>query len=185
MVNFSKIVIYKFVCNDLAITHTYVGSTSNFTQRKGLHKRSCNSEDIKFKNQKIYKIIRENGGWDNWKMIEIEKFPCENGNQARTRERELYEELNANMNMRKPITTREEYYQLNRTDKINYQKEYNELNKIKISDYKKQHYADNTEAILEERKLYYVNNLAKITEYQDKYRERKRLEKQNTVNAQN
>jgi hypothetical protein len=24
----------------------------------------------------VYSTIRENGGWNNWSMVEIEKYPC-------------------------------------------------------------------------------------------------------------
>ena len=31
-------------------------------------------------------MIRENGDWNNWSMIEIEKYPCNDDNEARARE---------------------------------------------------------------------------------------------------
>jgi hypothetical protein len=43
-------------------------------------------------------MIRENEGWNNWSMIEIEKYPCNDKNKACARERYWYELLNANMN---------------------------------------------------------------------------------------
>ena len=43
-------------------------------------------------------MIRENEGWNNWSMIEIEKYPCNDKNEACARERYWYELLNANMN---------------------------------------------------------------------------------------
>jgi hypothetical protein len=63
-VNYENTVIYKIVCNDLTITDLYVGNTTNFTKRKGQHKNSCINEKSKSYNLKIYKIIRENGGWE-------------------------------------------------------------------------------------------------------------------------
>ena len=47
-------------------------------------------------------MIRENGNWNNWSMIEIEKYPCNDDNEARSRERYWYEVLNANMNSQCP-----------------------------------------------------------------------------------
>ena len=41
-------------------------------------------------------MIRENEGWNNWSMIEIEKYPCNDKNEACARERYWYELLNAN-----------------------------------------------------------------------------------------
>jgi hypothetical protein len=81
-VDYSKTVIYKIVCNDLTISKLYIGSTTNFIKRKSAHKRLSNDE-----NRNLYAIIRENGLWDNWTMVELEKFPCADGNEARGRER--------------------------------------------------------------------------------------------------
>ena len=80
MVNYTKASIYKICCNDLQIKEIYIGSTCNFTQRKYSHKRVCNNELLKTPcvNSKLYKFIRENGGWDNWDMIELKKYPTLN-----------------------------------------------------------------------------------------------------------
>ena len=101
-IDYLKTIMYKFVCNDLHILDTYVGHTTDFTKRKASHKSRCENENDKKHNLKIYKIIRENGGWNNWSMIEIEKYPCAGGNEATTRERHWYEELNAKMNSNVP-----------------------------------------------------------------------------------
>jgi len=97
--DYSKTLIYKIVCKDLTITDLYVGNTTSFKDRKNRHKSDCKKKELL-----IYKTINNNGGWDNWEMIEIEKYPCKDGNEARTRERFWYEELNAKLNIRKPIT---------------------------------------------------------------------------------
>ena len=71
-INYQKVIIYKLVCNDLSIKDLYVGYTTDFTSRKRSHKnRSLNPNDSKH-NLKVYKMIRENGDWNNWSMIEIE-----------------------------------------------------------------------------------------------------------------
>lgn len=85
-IDYSRIVIYNFVCIDPLIVHTYVGSTTNFTQRKNHHRYCCNTENSKEYLIQKYIYIRENGGWNNWKMIEIEKFPCKDKRDAETRE---------------------------------------------------------------------------------------------------
>jgi hypothetical protein len=86
-VDYSKTIIYKIVCNDLNIKDLYVGHTTEFTKRKYKHKYSCNTEAHHTHNYQVYKTIRANGGWDNWSMIEIEKLPCTDANEARKRER--------------------------------------------------------------------------------------------------
>jgi hypothetical protein len=51
---------------------------------------------------KKYVFIREHGGWDNWQMIEVEKYPCKDMNEACARERHWYEELKAKLNKQIP-----------------------------------------------------------------------------------
>ena len=81
--DYSKIVIYKLVHKeDYDYANIYIGSTSNFRPRKSHHKSSCNNEkDFKY-NQKNCQSIRDNGGWDEWNMIEIEKNPCNDKREA-------------------------------------------------------------------------------------------------------
>jgi hypothetical protein len=118
-VDYSKTVIYKIVCNDLTITELYVGSTTQFIKRKYQHKTNCNGS-YKQSEYKVYKTIRDNGGFQNWSMLQIEEFPCANGNEARTRERYWYEQLNSKLNDRRPKLTEEE---IERYHTISYQKQ--------------------------------------------------------------
>jgi len=106
-IDYSKNVIYKIICNDLTIEDLYVGSTTQFTLRKNKHKSLCNG-GAKSSEVKVYKKIRDCGGWDNWSMVQIEEYPCSNGNEARARERYWYEQLNAKLNVQKPTLTEEE-----------------------------------------------------------------------------
>ena len=101
-VNYSNTIIYKIVCKDLNVKELYVGHTINFRMRKHAHKNACVSEKDKNHNLKVYKFIRDHGGWDNWEMVEIEKYDCCDGNEARAREREWYEQLEANLNNNYP-----------------------------------------------------------------------------------
>jgi len=129
-IDYSKTIIYKIVCDDLSVKDCYVGHTVNMTKRKWGHKSACNNENDKSYNYKIYKIIRENGGWDNWNMLLVEKFPCKDNSEACKREREVYEELDAKMNMLIPYRTQEEIKQYHKQ----YDQEYYQTNK----EYKKQ-----------------------------------------------
>lgn len=139
-IDYSTTVIYKIVCNDLAITDLYIGSTTNFRMRKHSHKCSCINENTIHYNTKIYQIIRDNGGWLNWSMLQIEEFPCANGNEARIRERYWCEQLNATLNCRFPIRDKTEYVEANK-DKIREQrKEYRDLNKDKLNESKMRPY---------------------------------------------
>ena len=111
---YKNTIIYKIVCNDLNIKDIYVGYTTNFNTRRSHHKVRCNNPNDAGYEFKIYKVIRDNGGWNNWSMIEIEKFPCNDSNEARARERYWYEVLNANLNTDYPNRTEKEYRESNR-----------------------------------------------------------------------
>ena len=102
-IDYSKCVIYKIVCNDLNINELYIGSTTEFIKRKYTHKHNTNNDNSK--DFKVYEFIRNNGGWDNWSMFEIEKFPCRDGQEARARERYWCEQTNSTLNSRVPIKT--------------------------------------------------------------------------------
>jgi hypothetical protein len=104
--------MYKIVCRDLNIKDLYVGHTVNFRQRKHSHYRRVNIDDEKM-NMKVYQFIRANGGWNNWEMVEIEKYSCNDSNEARTRERYWYELLQATLNNNCPIRSHEEAIQDN------------------------------------------------------------------------
>ena len=81
-VDYSNTIIYKIECKDKRITEFYIGHTTNFIKRKYQHKTSCNtSTNLKLQ---IYKTIIDNGGWDNWEMIELAKYDCKNSKEATT-----------------------------------------------------------------------------------------------------
>lgn len=167
-IDYSKTIIYKIVCNDLNICDLYVGSTTDFIRRKNEHKRCCNNEKSKKYNRKVYQTIRANGGWDNFSMIEIEKYLCNDSNEAHARERYYLELLNAKLNMVIPTRTEQEY----RKD-----------NKEKIAEKAKQYYKNNNEKITEYHKQYYEVNKEKIAERKKKYRESKKQNQQNIISC--
>ena len=76
-----------------------VGFTTNFNKRKGDHKSRINNVNGNKYNYKLYQMRRENGGWKNFNMIEIEKYPCSDRREAEKRETEIMKELKASMNM--------------------------------------------------------------------------------------
>jgi hypothetical protein len=93
-IDYNNTLIYKIVCKNLDVKDIYVGHTTNFTKRKNQHKINYNKEY----NCKLYRTIQDNGGWNNWVMIEIKRFPCNDSNEAKARERFYIEHLNANLN---------------------------------------------------------------------------------------
>jgi hypothetical protein len=46
----------------------------------------------------MYKTIRENGGWENWRMVIIHVAKCKNGHEAKKIENEFFELLNDPLN---------------------------------------------------------------------------------------
>lgn len=149
--DYSKTIIYKIVSNDLNITDVYVGHTTNFIQRKALHKSSCNNINDKSYNLKIYQIIRANGGFENWTMVEIEKYPCNDINEAISRERYHFELQNAKLNTLYPGRNYKEYYENNKEKIKQNVREYYEENKDKVKETKKKYREDNKDIIKEKK----------------------------------
>jgi len=145
-IDYSNTVFYRIVCNDLNIKDCYIGHTTNFIKRKQSHKKCCNIETNKCFNLKVYKFIRENGGWINWSMIMIEQISCENFNEACKIERKFLEEYNATLNINIPYRTQEEYKE--------YKKQYGEINKEKIIEQNKDWKKNNINKIIEQTKIY-------------------------------
>ena len=109
-IDYSNTIIYKIICKNSNIKDIYVGHTTNFVQRKYAHKQnSYNKKSLNYMS-KLYKTIRENGGWNNWNMIMVDFFKCNNSEEARKKEQEYYEKLNANLNGIEPFVEKKNYY---------------------------------------------------------------------------
>jgi len=136
-IDYSKTVIYKIVCKDLNITDCYVGNTTKFTNRKSQHKYSTITPEHKSYNYNVYKFIRDHGGWENWNMVEIEKWDCNDGNEASKRERYYYELLKATLNKQVPSRTHQEYDKKYREENKQYYQNYRDEpeNKEKMKNY--------------------------------------------------
>jgi hypothetical protein len=101
--DYSNTVIYKITCNDTSIKDCYVGHTVDFNQRKSHHKTNCNNDGCKSYTTKLYCFIRDNNGWENWTMSEVEKYSCSNLDEAKLREQYWVDNLNATLNVRQPL----------------------------------------------------------------------------------
>ena len=161
-VDYSKTIIYKLVhFDDLNDENIYVGHCTNMTQRRHNHKKACCNPDNKEHNEYKYQFIRANGGWDQWEMILIEKYPCNIIDEATARERYWKRELNATLNTQEPGRTI---------------KEWREDNKEKITEYRKEYYENNKEYIKEQKKEWRENNKEKIAEQNKEWRENNKEE---------
>ena len=187
--DYSKTIIYKIVCNDLSIKECYVGHTINMTKRKCCHKSTCNNEKDKAHNLKIYQIIRENGGWDNWSMLLVEKFPCKDKYEACKREREVYEELEAKMNTFRPYMTKEELKQYHEEYNKQYREEHKEGKKHYNKQYRQEHkqyheeyYQEHKEESKEYHKQYREEHKEELKQYKKQYGKRYYQEHKATIN---
>jgi hypothetical protein len=101
-IDYSNTIIYKITCKDSMVSDLYVGHTTNFVQRKHAHKQSCINTKSPNHKCKLYEVIRNNGGWVNWKMEIINFFNCINHYEARKKEQEYFVALNATLNSIEP-----------------------------------------------------------------------------------
>jgi hypothetical protein len=97
-IDYSNTIIYKITCTDESISDKYVGHTTNFVQRKYAHKNNCSNDKSSNYKCKLYKTIRDHGGWSNWKMEIIKIFNCIDHDEAIKKEQECIMLYNANLN---------------------------------------------------------------------------------------
>jgi hypothetical protein len=102
-IDYSNTIFYKIYCKDTNIKDLYVGLTTNFVQRKHAHKQSCKNEKATNHNCKLYKVIRNAGGWDNWQMEIIAFHNCKDSHEAHKKEQEYFETLGATLNSIEPL----------------------------------------------------------------------------------
>ena len=153
--DYSKTIIYKLLHKeDYDNVNIYIGSTTDFIRRKNNHKSNCCNEKKKEHNEKKYQYIRDNGGWGEWNMIEVEKFPCNDGNESRAREEYWRCHFNSQLNSIRAYRTDEE------------RKQYYDNNKQKLLEQMKKLYEANKEYRLEYQRSYYnkkKNNLTDVS----------------------
>lgn len=102
MVNYKNALIYTIKTND----GIYVGSTTNFRDRKYCHKRCIYNENRKEYSCRVYENIRQNEGKYNIEIFKM--FPCNNNEELRMEENKIIKQLNANLNQRNAYSTLEE-----------------------------------------------------------------------------
>ncbi len=168
--DYSKCCIYKIEhIDDESLV--YVGHTTNFDKRKTQHKINCYNDKQKPYNSKVYQMIRENGDWEMFKMIEVEKYPCNDRREAERRENEVIKEVRASMNTNNSFRTKEELKEYEKE----YNKEYREANKLKLNEYKKEYKKNNKLKIQEYKKEYYELHKEKLQEINKDYYEANKL----------
>jgi len=125
-------VVYKIYCKDPNIKDCYIGSTKDFRNRKKQHKRKCNNPNYKDYNYKVYKFIRNNGGFENWAFEILETFNTIDKQYLHKIERKYVESNNSTLNFQIPTRTIQEWQQANKDYSIEYYKNNKEVIQQKI-----------------------------------------------------
>ena len=99
--------VYKLYCDN--VDGFYIGSSFNMIKRKSTHKSNYNNIKRKEYNYKVYKYIRENKGFDNWKFEILVEKEFENKTALRIKEKECIKLLKPTLNINNPYQTEEEF----------------------------------------------------------------------------
>jgi len=160
------------------LEYSYIGSTTNFKNRKSYHKSICNNSNYKAYNLKLYQTIRENGSWDAWNMVPIDQGSYDDKMSAHIQEEKLRIQYNGNLNSNVCSTG------LNPTD-VDYKKDYYIANADRYKDYQKKYNIANSDHYKDYQKQYRLDNDEHIKDYQKQYRLRKIEERQKILNENN
>ena len=153
--------VYKIVCKDTSIKDTYLDKTKNFKRCQIRHKyRYDNNYDIK-----LYKFIRENGGYDNFEFVIISVDDYYNKIKE-----QMYIDL-----VRPTLNSTDSFHQ----DLESQKKESRAIsaiyiieNKEKIKEYKKNYWIQNRESINKKSRENYVKYAQRRKEYREANKER-------------
>lgn len=125
-IDFSNTIMYTIRSKN----SIYVGSTTDYVNRKSAHKRNVYNENRKEYNYKLYKTIRENNG--DWDMQPYSKYPCNDAVEQTIEEERIRQLLKADLNsqscgtgLNRSVLGEEEYHK-------QYNTEYYTNNKDKI-----------------------------------------------------
>jgi hypothetical protein len=177
--NYQNGKIYKVV-NDID-DEIYVGSTTQtLAKRMAWHRGSC---VMKAKmNRKVYQHMIKLGR-DNFRIILLEEYPCNNRMELEQRERYFVENLKPSLNSIVPARTRtnkeyrrdnvekirvqkQKYYEENKNWILEHNKEYREKSKEKINTKHREYYAQKKETILAKQAEYYQTKREHVSERQ-------------------
>lgn len=161
-------IMYKIAPKNSELKSCYIGHTTNFCERKRNHIRNTITKNDKHYHLKHYESIRQTGGWDEWEMVEIEKFIGKTKLEARIREQELINEYSANLNSLKAYISEEDRNVLKKQITQKYREENKELLKEQTKKYKEDH----KEIISEQMKKYRTEHKEEIYEKTKEYREK-------------
>lgn len=159
----------------------YVGSTANMVSRKAKHKSNCNNPNQKDHNNLLYKTMRENGGFNNFKMVILGTAEQITKREAQAIEEQYRVAEKATLNSNRcyttdeqKIETRKQYYKDNKQELIEKAKKYYQENKVDMLDKQNQYYQEHKEQKAEQRKQYRQANKELMKEQRRKYYQAKK-----------
>ena len=170
-------IIYKIINVNNDINLCYIGSTADFKQRKRSHSYNCRNESSNQYNRKVYKTIRENGGWSEFKMVEIKEIKQITKRHAEQVEEEYRIEMKADMNA-KVCFVSEEQKAINIKESCN---NYYENNKEKCNETNKVYYQNNKERCNELTKKWSENNAEKSKEIKQRWYDKNKHKKEEKI----
>tara|TARA_R110000737_G_C14438151_1_gene460888 strand:+ start:174 stop:815 length:642 start_codon:yes stop_codon:yes gene_type:complete len=170
-------IIYKIININNDIDLCYVGSTANLKLRTLDHKHNSKNISSTKYNQKKYQLVREHGGWDEFKIVVLEEIQQITKRQAEQIEEKYRIEMKANMNDKSCYKSNEERLAYARKySNINY-----ENNKQKCQEANKKYYENNKEKCMATNKLWCENNREKCQEASKKYYEKNKHKSKDTI----
>jgi len=186
--DFSKTIIYKIVPLNESLNFCYIGSSTDLNLRIKNHSSNCKNVNSAAYNRVLYKTIRENGGWSNWELIQLENYPCNNDNEARKREHFYMKNLNANLNCIRAYRTEEEKLEQQKSDYRTEEqlkeksKKYYHSHKEDCNEKSKIYYNNNKEYFEKKRKEYYALHKEELNaKRNEKNKEMKKFNKDNNI----
>lgn len=172
MVNYKNGKLYKLTnsVND----DIYIGSTAETT----LARRMTNHrKDAKTRKSYLYQQMRLIG-IENFKIVLLEDYPCENKDQLRAKEDEWIQRLKPKLNQVRAYRTDEElrdykaqYYNEHKDKLLNQSIKYYEEHKDERLDYQAKYRDEHRDKINERQAMYYLEHKDERLEYQTKYRQ--------------
>lgn len=99
-----KFTIYEIYSNQPGINQCYIGSTTRFTSRKSHHKKNTNNKRSKSYHRRLYRYIRDNGGWENFIIEPLEIIECETRGEGLIREQYFIDLFKPTLNRNRTIS---------------------------------------------------------------------------------
>jgi hypothetical protein len=121
--------MYKIYALDDTISYVYIGHTKNFIHRKAQHKLDCKTKSLP-----VYNFIKNNGGWEMFKMMPIEEYKCNTLMEAKIREQYWIDNHKNLLNKNATIGNKPEWFINHKEEKKEYDLKYRNINKEKIKE---------------------------------------------------